>query len=51
MTFDLHQKNRGSSSYHNASTYEVWNLSKLPTLRYRVNKVFSIRPPVTPDDL
>ena len=51
MTFDLYQKQEGSCSHHNTYIYCIWNLSKLPTLRYCVNKIFRLWPLVTPDDL
>ena len=31
--------------------HTIWNSSKLPTLRYGVNKVFRVCPKVTPNDL
>ncbi|KAJ8042279.1 hypothetical protein HOLleu_13299 [Holothuria leucospilota] len=38
MTFDLHQKQYGSSSQYGPSMYQVSELSNFPFLRYRVNK-------------
>ena len=32
-------------------TYQIWDLSKLPFLRYHVYKVFTILPLLTPNDL
>ena len=51
MTFDLHQKQKASFTQCGTPIYQIWALSKLSLLGYRVYKVFTIWPLLTPNDL
>ena len=42
MTFDLNEKQLGSSTHQGLSTYQVWSSCNFHLLRYHVYKVFSL---------
>ena len=51
MTFDLHEKQQGTSTHIGLPTYQVWSSGNFHLLRYRVYKVFILWPLVTSNDL
>ena len=50
MTFDLHLNKDGSCTLCGTPTYQTWDTSKLPLLRYRVYKVFTMWSLLTPNE-